>query len=69
MQIATGVSLVDYYGMLAAFGMGLDFCVAAGVMVHTGCAINQFSGPFISVRACNPCFTFHSSVPRQGPVP
>lgn len=48
-QIATGVSLLDTYGMLAAYGAGLDFCVGAGVMVHTGAAINQYSGPFASV--------------------
>lgn len=52
MQIATGISLLDSYGMLAAFGAGLDFCVCAGVMVHTGSAINQYSGPFTSVRTC-----------------
>jgi hypothetical protein len=43
--IAVGVSLFDNYGLLASFGAGLDYCVCAGLMVHIGTALNQFSGP------------------------
>jgi len=44
-QIAVGVSLFDTYTMLASFGAGLDYCVCAGLMVHIGAAINEYSGP------------------------
>jgi hypothetical protein len=43
--IAVGVSIFDNYGLLASFGAGLDYCVCAGLMVHIGTALNQFSGP------------------------
>ena len=47
-QIVVGVSLFDVYGLLASFGAGLDYCCCAGLMVHIGAAVNQFSGPFAS---------------------
>jgi len=47
-QIAVGVSLLDVYALLASFGAGLDYCCCAGLMVHIGTALNQYSGPFAS---------------------
>lgn len=57
-QIATGVSLFDSYGMLAAFGAGLDFCVGAGVrrlsVDHS-----------LFVKGSNLCIDHDSSLPNM----
>ena len=44
-QIAVGVSLFDTYGMLASFGAGMDYCCTAGLMIHIGAVVHQYSGP------------------------
>lgn len=43
--IAVGTSLVDAYGLLASFGAGMDYCVTAGLLVHIGSTVKQYSGP------------------------
>jgi hypothetical protein len=50
-QIVTGLHLLDVYGVLAAYGTGLDYCLFEGVMVHVGAALSQYSGPLSSSMA------------------
>lgn len=47
-QVATGLSIEDMYATLFSAGAGLDYCVGGGVLIHTGTAVNQYTGPTAS---------------------
>jgi hypothetical protein len=48
-QIVTGMTINDFYAVLAAFGAGFDFMVGGGFTIHTGVSLNQWNGPMYNV--------------------
>lgn len=49
-QILTGVNIYEFYANAAAFGIGYEFTVGSGVMVHTGVLVSCFYAIMYAVR-------------------
>jgi len=49
-QVLTGVANEEIFALAVEYGVGMEYTVGAGVVVHVGASMAEYNGIFFTVR-------------------